>query len=175
MEKAIKGKIRICNMNDSDEEVEVGKIGLIFFSDGAKFEYHNDLDKTKKSLNSKNWVSVGDIGYIDKDGYLYLTDRSNNLIISGGVNIYPQEIENLLSTHSHVLDVAVIAKKDTEFGEIPHAIIVKNKNISNEHILDDLIKYCKNNLSSVKCPKSWEFRKFLPREDNGKLYKNKLY
>ena len=172
--KAIKGKIKICSIDNPDKEIDIGKVGLIFFSEGENFEYHNDLDKTKKSKNNKDWVTVGDIGYLDEDGYLYLTDRSNNVIISGGVNIYPQEIENLLSSHDYVFDVAVVAKKDIEFGELPHAIVVKKTNISEKKIIEDLIEYCKKNISSVKCPKSWEFRESLPREDNGKLYKNKL-
>jgi len=172
--KSIKGKVRICNMDNPNEEIGFNKIGLVYFSDGEKFIYHNDIEKTNSAKNNKGWLSVGDIGYLDVDDYLYLTDRLNNVIISGGVNVYPQEIETLLSTHSFVSDIAVIGKKDDDLGEIVHAIIVKKGNNRDEDIKDELIKFCKENISNVKSPKSWEFRKSIPREDNGKLYKNKL-
>jgi len=172
--KAIKGRVRICDLNDINKELDANNIGLIYFSDGAKFSYHNDFDKTQKAKNNKGWVSIGDIGYVDSEGYLFLTDRLNSVIISGGVNVYPQEIENLLSTHSYVLDVAVISKKHDDLGEAVHAVIVKKCNLDNKNVIEELTKFCRENISNVKCPKSWEIRKSLPREDNGKLYKSKL-
>ena len=103
--RAVVGALKICD--DDGEELPVGEIGTVYFADGKAFEYHNDPEKTAASRNAKGWSTLGDIGHVDTEGYLYLTDRKAHMIISGGVNIYPQEGENLLVTHPKVLDVAV--------------------------------------------------------------------
>ena len=104
---------------DSANELPVGEIGTIYFSgEQARFEYHREPEKTAGAYNEKGWATTGDVGYLDEDGYLYLTDRKNFMIISGGVNIYPQEIENILVSHEKVADVAVFGIPHEEFGEL---------------------------------------------------------
>src|SRR5437764_14843139 len=119
--KAIMGTIHI--VGEDGEEVPVGEAGTIYFEGGAEFEYHNDPEKTKGSRNDKGWSTLGDVGYLDDDGYLYLTDRKAYMIISGGDNIYPQECENLLITHPKVMDCAVFGVPNDEFGEEVKAVV----------------------------------------------------
>ena len=95
-------------LDDQGKELPPGEVGTIYFSEGRDFEYHNDPGKTAASRNEKGWTTLNDVGYLDEEGYLYLTDRKTNMIISGGVNIYPQEAENILITHPKVMDVAVL-------------------------------------------------------------------
>src|ERR1019366_8718618 len=113
--KQLMGKVHI--VGDEGAELATGEAGTIFFEGGGVFEYHNDPEKTKSSRNDKGWKTVGDIGYLDEDGYLYLTDRRHHMIISGGVNIYPQEAENVLVTHPKVMDAAVFGIPDDEMGQ----------------------------------------------------------
>ena len=110
-------------VDDDGEEVSRGEQGTIYFEGGATFEYHNDPDKTGKSRHPKGWSTLGDVGYLDEDGFLYLTDRKAYMIISGGVNVYPQEAENLLITHPKVLDVAVFGVPNDDFGEEVKAVV----------------------------------------------------
>src|SRR5690606_33263395 len=112
--KAVRGEIHILGPNE--EELPPGESGLIFFSGGGQFVYHKDPEKTRRAHNSKGWATFGDIGYLDEEGYLYLTDRRDYVIISGGVNIYPQEAENVLSQHPEVEDVAVFGIPNEEYG-----------------------------------------------------------
>ena len=100
-----------------------GEAGTIYFADGPEFSYHNDPKKTAEARNDKGWSTLGDVGYVDKDGYLYLTDRKAFMIISGGVNIYPQEAENVLINHPKVADVAVIGVPNEDFGEEVKAVV----------------------------------------------------
>ena len=173
--KPIVGIPHICN--DNGDELPIGEVGTIWFEGDSDFSYHNDEEKTKESRhkNNKNWSTLGDVGKLDKDGYLYLTDRKAFMIISGGVNIYPQETENLLVTHPKVADCAVIGVPNEEFGEEVKAIIEPiNWAEANEDLEEELINFCKNNLSSIKCPRSIDFEKELPRHPTGKLYKRLL-
>ena len=102
----------------------MGEIGTVYFSgEHANFEYHDEPGKTAEAYNDRGWATTGDVGYVDEDGYLYLTDRKNFMIISGGVNIYPQEIENILITHDKVADVAVFGIPNEEFGEEVKAVV----------------------------------------------------
>ncbi|MBU2532109.1 MAG: AMP-binding protein, partial [Alphaproteobacteria bacterium] len=119
--RAMLGTLRICD--DDGREVQPHVEGTVFFEGGPPFEYHNDPEKTAQSRNAEGWSTLGDIGYVDEDGYLYLTDRRAFVIISGGVNIYPQEAENLLASHPEVLDVAVIGVPNAEFGEEVKAVV----------------------------------------------------
>jgi long-chain acyl-CoA synthetase len=119
--RAVLGKAHI--LDERGVELAPGQTGDVYFSDGSKFEYHKDPDKTAKAHDERGWATLGDIGYLDGDGYLFLTDRRNFMIISGGVNIYPQEIENLLITHPKVADVAVIGEPDEEMGENIIAVV----------------------------------------------------
>jgi long-chain acyl-CoA synthetase len=178
--KPLLGTLRICD--EEGDELPVGEAGAIFFEGGATFEYHNDPEKTKNSRHPKhdNWSSLGDIGYVDADGYLYLTDRKANMIISGGVNIYPQEAENVLTMHPAVADVAVFGVPNEEFGEEVKAV-VQPMNWADvdtpekaAQLERELIAFCKEQLASLKCPRSIDFEADLPRHPTGKLYKRLL-
>ena len=171
--KALLGVVRIIDENNN--LLPAGEIGSIYFESDLSFEYHNSPEKTQGAFNPEGWSTLGDIGYLDNDGYLYLTDRKAFTIISGGVNIYPQEIENLLVTHPKVMDVAVIGVPNEEFGESVKAIVQPiSMNDANDVFADELTQFCKANLSSVKCPKSIVFDPELPRQPTGKLFKRLL-
>ena len=139
-------------------------------SRAAAPEYHKDPAKTRKAYNARGWATYGDIGYLDADGYLYLTDRLSNMIVSGGVNIYPQEAENLLCTHPAVADVAVIGVPDAEFGEAV-GWCMRDPSDAGPALAQALIDYCRARLSPIKCPKSVDFSTDLPRTETGKLLK----
>ncbi|MFO7964441.1 MAG: AMP-binding protein [Desulfobacterales bacterium] len=167
------GKIHI--LDENENEMPVREPGLIYIEDGNPFEYHKEPEKTAESRTSRGWSTMGDIGYLDEDGYLYLTDRKSNMIISGGVNIYPQETENLLTLHPKVLDVAVFGIPHEEFGEEVKAIVVPARlDEAGSELEEELLSYCKENISHIKCPKSIEFRENLPRTPTGKLLKRLL-
>jgi fatty-acyl-CoA synthase len=171
--QAIMGELKICD--DDGEEVPQGEIGTVYFANGPKFEYHNEPEKTAKSYNKQGWSTLGDVGYVDEEGFLYLTDRKNFMIISGGVNIYPQEIENLLITHGKVADVAVFGIPNEEFGEEVKAVVQPaNYDEADENLAHELIEWCKEHLSHIKVPRSVDFMEELPRMENGKLYKRHL-
>ncbi|WP_025899995.1 AMP-binding protein [Sneathiella glossodoripedis] len=171
--KAVIGVIHI--VNDFGQELPPNETGTIYFSDGKDFEYHNDPEKTAESYNEKGWSTLGDIGYLDEDGYLYLTDRKSFMIISGGVNIYPQEIEDHLINHPAVYDVAVFGIPNADFGEEVKAVVQPvNMSIANDRLAEELITYCRDHLSPIKCPKSLNFMEQLPRHPTGKLYKRLL-
>ena len=157
------------------EELAVGQVGVVYFAGGRGFEYHNDPDKTASVINGKGWRTLGDMGFLDEDGYLYLTDRRAHMIISGGVNIYPQEAENVLAGHPAVADVAIIGVPDDEMGEAVKAVVRLIDSVVPEADLEaDLIAYCHAELASCKCPRSVDFVDDLPRDPNGKLYKRLL-
>ncbi len=171
--RALMGIIHI--VDDEGTELPAGESGTIFFSDGTPFEYHNDPDKTAQSRNAKGWSTLGDIGYVDAEGFLYLTDRKANMIISGGVNIYPQEAENLLVTHPKVADVAVFGVPNEEFGEEVKAVVQPvNMADAGPALAEELIAFCRQSLSAIKCPRSIDFEAELPRHPTGKLYKRLL-
>ena len=171
------GKAQYCTIHICDEggdELPPGVPGTIYFEGGNNFAYHNDADKTKDSRNPKHpdWSTLGDVGYLDEDGYLFLTDRKAYMIISGGVNIYPQEAENLLVTHRKVADVAVIGVPQPEMGEEVKAVVQPvDWQDAGPELEAELIAWCRERLSHVKCPRSVDFDPELPRHDTGKLYK----
>jgi long-chain acyl-CoA synthetase len=168
--KALLGNIRICD--DDDALLPAGETGRVFFEGGPAFEYHGDPEKTRDSHNSKGWATFGDIGHVDADGYLYLTDRKAFMIISGGVNIYPQEAENILVMHPKVADVAVIGVSSDEFGEEVKAIVQPaNWADAGDDLAAELLQFCRARLSHIKCPRSIDFDPALPRHATGKLYK----
>ena len=151
--------------------------GLIYMANGLKFEYHNDPDKTRQAQlgDQKEWFTLGDIGYFDHDGYLYLTDRQSHMIISGGVNVYPQEAESILADHPAIADVAVIGVPNEDFGEEVKAVVVPKIALVDEAALAmELIAYCRARLSAIKCPRSVDFVESLPRTETGKLLKREL-
>ena len=171
--KAIAGEIHI--VDEDGEEVPVGQEGTIYFGGGTEFEYHNDPKKTAESRNDKGWSTLGDVGRLDEDGFLYLTDRKSYMIITGGVNVYPQEAENILAMHPKVLDVAVIGVPNEDFGEEVKAVVQPMDMAEAGPDLErELIAYCREHLADVKCPRSVDFTDELPRHPTGKLYKRLL-
>jgi fatty-acyl-CoA synthase len=174
--RAVIGKIRICD--EDGNELPTGEPGIVYFErDKAPFAYHKDPKKTRSAQHPKHsgWTTLGDVGYVDDDGYLYLTDRASFMIISGGVNIYPQEIENELIMHPKVEDVAVIGVPNPEFGEEVKAIVQPIAGVrADEALAEELIAYMRERLAAYKCPRSIDFEKELPRLPTGKLYKRLL-
>ena len=172
--RAINGVVHIVG-EDNETEVPVGEEGAVFFESDNVFEYHDDPEKTASSRNSKGWSTLGDVGKLDADGFLYLTDRKSFMIISGGVNIYPQEIENHLVTHPKVADVAVVGGPHEEMGEEVIAVIQPaDMADATDEFRDELGAYARQKLSGVKVPRRIDFMEALPRHDTGKLYKRLL-
>jgi len=173
--KALMGIIHICDKDGV--ELPAGEIGKIYFESEHEFDYHKDPEKREKSrhFDHSSWSSFGDIGYVNEEGYLFLTDRESFMIISGGVNIYPQEVENLLSMHDEIEDVAVIGIPDEDMGESVKAFIKLSdkalERLDNEAFF---IEYTRKNLAHYKCPSTIEFVEELPRSDSGKLVKRYL-
>ncbi|MFJ4453139.1 acyl-CoA synthetase [Pseudomonas sp. NPDC089392] len=171
--RAVLGQVKI--LGPDGEEVPAGIQGDVYFADGPKFEYHNDPEKTRQAYNDKGWATLNDIGWVDEDGYLFLTDRKSFMIISGGVNIYPQEIENLLITHPQVEDAAVFGAPDDEMGERVVAVIQPRAGVAGDaQLAEALRKFVRDALGGVKCPQQFDFRNELPREPTGKLMKRLL-
>jgi fatty-acyl-CoA synthase/long-chain acyl-CoA synthetase len=171
--RAVVGKIKI--LDDNDEELSTGQIGTVYFADAPVFSYHNDPEKTKRAFNAKGWSTLGDVGYLDGDGFLYLTDRKSYMIISGGVNIYPQETEDVLITHPQVADVAVFGVPNEEMGEEVKAVVQPHDMAcAGKELEAELMLFCRKHLSPIKCPKSIDFEAELPRTPTGKLVKRHL-
>jgi long-chain acyl-CoA synthetase len=162
-------------LDDDGNELPVGEPGTIWSEGALGFEYKNDPQKTAETVNGLGYKTVGDVGYLDEEGYLYLTDRKAHMIISGGVNIYPQETENVLVLHPKVFDVAVIGVPDDDLGEQVKAVVqpVDWADVGPE-LERELIEYCRANIAHYKCPRSVDFERELPRLDTGKLYKRPL-
>ena len=171
--RAIHGELHILDENGT--ELAIGETGQVFFANGSDFSYYKDPAKTAEAKNTLGWSTLGDIGYLDEQGYLYLKDRKSFMIISGGVNIYPQEVENILILHEAVADVAVFGVPNSEFGEEVKAVVelTRPEEASND-LSVSLIEWCRTQLSHVKCPRSLDFTTRLPRHPTGKLYKKKL-
>lgn len=171
--RAVVGRLRICD--DDGNELPPGETGTVYFSDGRPFEYHNDPEKTAQASNARGWTTLGDVGRVDADGYLYLTDRKAYMIITGGVNVYPQEAENVLITHPKVADVAVFGVPNDEFGEEVKAVVQpRDMRDAGPQLERELLEFCRSQLSHVKCPSSVDFDAELPRHPTGKLYKRLL-
>ena len=177
--KGTVGRVLLGVLHILDEQgnpVPNGTPGEIWFEKASEFEYFNNKEKTRESSSPDGkMATVGDVGYVDDDGFLYLTDRSTFMIISGGVNIYPQETENLLITHPKVMDAAVIGVPNEDFGEEVKAVIETMPGVTaNAELEAELIAFCEQNLSKVKSPRSVDFTDALPRLPTGKLYKKQL-
>lgn len=167
------GNIHICDADGND--LPTGETGGIYFSGGGTYEYHKAPEKTADAKLSGGRTTLGDIGYLDDEGYLYLTDRKAHMIISGGVNIYPQEIEDALITHSAVADVAVFGVPDAEMGEQVKAVVELAPGVTGTDALaQELIAFTRESIAHFKCPKSLDFEASLPRLPTGKLYKRIL-
>jgi long-chain acyl-CoA synthetase len=163
-------------LDDDGNELPQGETGAVYFGgQQLQFHYHDEPEKTSEAYNDKGWATTGDVGYVDEDGYLYLTDRKNFTIISGGVNIYPQEVENILAGHDKVADVAVFGVPNEEFGEEVKAVIQPmNWADATDETAFEIMEWLRERISDIKMPRSMDFHPQLPRMDNGKLYKRHL-
>ncbi|MDT5286785.1 MAG: long-chain acyl-CoA synthetase [Mycobacterium sp.] len=171
--KPMMGALHIVDEDGND--LPPGQAGEIYFEGGQSFEYLNDPEKTASSTHPKGWKTVGDIGYLDEDGYLYLTDRRHHMIISGGVNIYPQEAENILVTHPKVMDAAVFGVPHDEMGQSVKGVVqTVDPADATDAFADELLVWLRDRLAHYKCPRSISFEAELPRTDTGKLFKQTL-
>jgi len=167
------GKVHI--VDDEGQELSVGGVGQVWFESDLRFEYHNDAEKTAAAYDDRGWSTLGDIGYFDDDGFLYLTDRASHMIISGGVNIYPQEVESQLIMHPAVADVAVIGVPNAEMGEEVKAVVLLAEGATPDaDTANELMAYCRDRIAHYKCPVSVDFVDELPRLPTGKLLKREL-
>ena len=168
--RSLMAELKICD--EDGEPLPPRAEGQVYFAGGGQFEYHNDPKKTAEARNKHGWTTLGDVGWVDEEGYLYLTDRKSFMIISGGVNIYPQEIENLLITHPKVADVAVVGGPHEEMGEEVIAVIQPaDWADAGDDLAAELNAFARANLSHVKAPRKIDFMEELPRHQTGKLYK----
>lgn len=172
--KVLFGDLHI--LDENMQECPTGTPGQVWFKTGSPFEYFNDIEKTREARSADGSMStVGDVGYVDDDGFLYLTDRATFMIISGGVNIYPQECENLLITHPKVADAAVFGVPNADLGEEVKAVVQPMPGVMpGDALAEELIAFCAKSLSRQKVPRSVDFEKELPRLPTGKLYKRLL-
>jgi long-chain acyl-CoA synthetase len=173
------GQVKFGEMHILDDEMQPcppGTSGTVWFVNASEFEYFNDAERTAEAYSPDRTMStVGDMGYVDEEGYLYLTDRATFMIVSGGVNIYPQECENLLITHGKVMDAAVFGVPNEDFGEEVKAVVQLMPGESpGDELADELMTFCREHLAAMKCPRSINFIDELPRLPTGKLYKRVL-
>ncbi|GAC1530175.1 MAG: acyl-CoA synthetase [Acidimicrobiales bacterium] len=172
--KPVDGQVIVAN--ESGTPLPAGQTGLLFLKSPptGKFEYFKDRDKTDGTFRGE-YFTLGDVGYLDEDGYLFLTDRTANLIISGGVNIYPAEVDAVLLEHPAVGDVATIGIPNEEWGEEVKAVVELQPGLApSEDLAAELLEFCRGRLARFKCPRSVDFVDTLPRQDNGKIYKRLL-
>ena len=172
--KAVLGEVVI--LDDDNVEQPTGTPGTVWFRGATNFEYFNDAEKTAENrVEGGQTSTVGDVGYLDEDGFLHLTDRKTYMIISGGVNIYPQETENLLITHPKVADAAVFGVPNEDLGEEVKAVVQPIDGVDGGPELErELIAFCREHLAHFKCPRTVDFEAELPRLPTGKLYKRIL-
>ena len=168
----------IAIFDDDGHRIPANVIGTVYIKMAQPFAYHRDAEKTEKAWRTDGYFTVGDAGYLDAEGYLFLSDRKSDMIISGGVNIYPAEIESVLSGHPRVLDLAVFGVPDEAWGEQVKAVVEIKGGVPTAEegvaLAVELTAWCKERIASFKCPRSFEFVASLPREPNGKLKKRLL-
>jgi long-chain acyl-CoA synthetase len=172
--KVLLGELHV--LDESRRPAPKGQPGELWFKTASPFEYFNDPERTQASRSADGTMTtVGDVGYLDDDGFLHLTDRSTFMIISGGVNIYPQECENLLITHPQVADAAVFGVPNEDLGEEVKAVVQPMPGVvADEAFAQALIAFCAEHLATMKCPCTVDFTDALPRLPTGKLYKQPL-
>jgi long-chain acyl-CoA synthetase len=167
-------KVKI--LDDEGNELPPNELGGVYLQParGPAFAYKDDPELTA-SVTRGAAFTLGDVGYLDEDGYLFIRDRAKDMIISGGVNIYPAEVEGVLAAHPSVTDVAVIGVPDAEWGEQVKAIVELADGVQpNDELARELIAYCQEQLGRYKCPRTVDFRDHLPRTDTGKIFKRNL-
>ena len=171
--KSLIGVIHICD--EDGKELPNGEPGIVYFElPEMPFSYHKDEAKTKEAQHPDhpNWSALGDVGYVDDDGFLFLTDRASFMIISGGVNIYPQEIEDAMIMHPKVADIAVVGVPNEEMGEEVKAVVQPPDGVEGTpELAEELLEYARQHIAHYKCPRSIDFLAELPRLPTGKLYK----
>jgi long-chain acyl-CoA synthetase len=174
--QAILGELHICD--EEGKELPTGESGLVYFElPELPFRYLNDDEKTRSAQHPKhpNWSALGDVGHVDEDGFLFLTDRATYMIISGGVNIYPQEIEDVIIMHPKVQDVAVFGVPNEEMGEEVKAVVQLIPGVrALDTVAQEILAYTREHIAHYKCPHSIDFENELPRLPTGKLYKRIL-
>jgi len=171
--RASSGQLHI--VGEDGQELGPGQIGLVYFSGGGQFSYLNDPEKTRQTFNDKGWATYGDIGHVDEQGYLFLSDRRADLILSGGVNLYPQEIENALASHPYVQEVAVVGVPDADLGEQPLAVVVlKSGTAATPETARAIMAQASQTLGKIKYPRRMVFSDDLPRLETGKLLRRAL-
>ena len=171
--RSLLGPVHI--VGSDGEELPPGQEGAVYFVPKGRFEYHNDPDKTAAAFDDRGWGTLGDIGWVDEEGYLYLTDRASNMIITGGVNVYPREVEDVLVVHPAVADVAVIGIDHPDLGETVRAVVQANDPAAAGDDLEaELIAACRERIAHFKCPTSVYFVDELPRLPSGKVAKRLL-
>jgi long-chain acyl-CoA synthetase len=171
--RAIRG-VTLSILDDDGHPVPPGQTGQIYMENSTGFSYHGDEEGTRRAFRDRKFT-LGDVGYIDEDGYLFIQDRAKDMIITGGVNVYPQEVESVLMAHPAVNDVAVIGVPDPDWGEQIKAVVVRSDDVSGSpELAAQLIDFCRQHLAAYKCPRSVDFRPDLPRTEAGKLYKRQI-
>jgi acyl-CoA synthetase (AMP-forming)/AMP-acid ligase II len=171
--RSLMGTIHVVDADGRD--LPAGEEGVVWFESPARFEYHNDPVKTAEAVDERGWATFGDIGRLDDEGYLYLTDRVSNMVISGGVNVYPREVEDVLVLHPSVADVAVVGIPDPDLGEAVRAVVQPADGVVGDDALaDELVGFCRERIAHFKCPRSVVFLDELPRLPTGKLVKRLL-
>ena len=171
--KPIVGEVHICS--DDGGELPAGEIGTVWFSGTRRFSYHNDPAKTAGAYNEKGWSTLGDMGSVDSEGYLYLADRRTDLILSGGVNIYPREVEDALALHPAVADIVVLGVPDEEMGQRVHAVVQPAvPGAGTPELASELIDFCRSRIAHYKAPRSVSFTGELPRLPSGKMLRRLL-
>jgi len=170
----VPGLVKVADENGGD--LPPGEVGLVWLQAPAatKFDYYGDTEKTAGAFRG-DYFTLGDMGYMDDEGFLFLTDRTANLIISGGVNIYPAEVDAVLLQHPVVGDVATIGVPDEEWGEEVKSVVQLADGVEpSDELARELIEFCRDHLAHFKCPRTVDFTAQLPREDTGKIFKRKL-
>jgi acyl-CoA synthetase (AMP-forming)/AMP-acid ligase II len=162
-------------LDEEGHELETGEVGTVFFEGAGSFRYYKDPEKTARAFNANGWSTLGDLGRVDDEGYLYLADRRTDLILSGGVNVYPREVEEAIVMHPAVADVAVIGVPDEDLGERVKAVVQPAPGVDpTPELQAELAAHCRTRLAGFKCPREWEFMDQLPRTPAGKLLRRRL-
>jgi long-chain acyl-CoA synthetase len=171
--RASRGTIHVTDEHGRD--VECGVEGMVWFDSPVKAVYQGDPEQTAAITHPEGWQTLGDVGYLDADGYLFLTDRWTHKIVTGGANVFPREVEDVLLAHPKVLDVAVIGVPDDDMGEAVRAVVQPlSWNDAGTELGEELIAWARQRLAHYKCPRAVDFERSLPRGENGKLYKRML-